>query len=418
MEDISTPRREPFGSNPNVGEAGRATQRRILAAATEAFATHGYVRTSVEAITDLAGCSRPTFYQYFSGKEDLHRRLAARFGAGLASLLDHITAITPDREGRDQLHEWLEGLGDIHDRYRPIADNFAAAVRTDDQMATGSATLSAAYRRRLVQVIVDPPSGPLAIEAQATAINALAYGASVCRGQIGDVSAVRLTSALADLLHRSIFGAIAGVNVGAAVRGTTVGVVVDAAPPATLDADRQARGLATRTRLIDAAATAFGTLGYEGVRVDDISSEAGVSHGTFYRYFADKDAIFAEHADAATGEITELLRRWPLAPGEETEWANDYYKLFSRRGGVIACLPEAGAAGLPSASRSRQEVSLALQAALDTRDFGDTDADVVICFALLESLAATAFRELGISIQDAIDATALILHRGVFGAPA
>jgi hypothetical protein len=84
---------------------------------------------------------------------------------------------------------------------------------------------------------------------------------------------------------------------------------------------------------------------------------------------------------------------------------------------VIACLPEASAAGLPGALRSRQSVSLALQAALDTRDFGDTDADVVICFALLENLAATAFRELGISVDDAIEATALILRRGVFGAP-
>ena len=67
MEEISTSRRAPFGTNPTVGEAGRATQVRILAAANEAFASNGYARTSVEAITDLAGCSRPTFYQYFSG---------------------------------------------------------------------------------------------------------------------------------------------------------------------------------------------------------------------------------------------------------------------------------------------------------------------------------------------------------------
>lgn len=415
MEEITSSRRAPFGANPTVGEAGRATQQRILTAASEAFAANGYAQTSVEAITALAGCSRPTFYQYFSGKEDLHRRLATRFGAELAGALDRMGPITADPAGRDELRGWLAGLSDVHGRYRAVADNFTASVRTDDRMVTGSTTLSSAYRTRLCRSIVDPPLGAVPLEVQAAAINAVAYGAAVYRHRIGTVGAARMTDAVADLIHRSIFGAIEGVNLTEARPGTTR---PPAAAPGTTAGDepaRRSRGLATRSDLLTASAAAFATLGYDGVRVDDIATEAGVSHGTFYRYFPDKVAIFSEHVEAATDEVVALLDDWPLVSGEESEWARAYYDAFARIGGIVSCLPEARAAGLEAATRSRLQVAHAMQQGLDTRDFGDTDADVVSCFALLEGFAASAFRGLGVTVDEAVAATALILGRGVFG---
>ena len=51
------------------------------------------------------------------------------------------------------------------------------------------------------------------------------------------------------------------------------------------------KGLATRERLLSAAEIVFGHNGYEQSRVADIVAEAGMSHGLFYRHFADKDAI-------------------------------------------------------------------------------------------------------------------------------
>jgi AcrR family transcriptional regulator len=44
-------------------------------------------------------------------------------------------------------------------------------------------------------------------------------------------------------------------------------------------------------RLLEAAENVFGLRGYENTRVADIVAEAGISHGMFYRHFADKDAI-------------------------------------------------------------------------------------------------------------------------------
>ncbi|MFC4292583.1 TetR/AcrR family transcriptional regulator [Sphingorhabdus arenilitoris] len=61
-------------------------------------------------------------------------------------------------------------------------------------------------------------------------------------------------------------------------------VVEDHLPPTR-------KGKATREKLLAAAAVIFGKLGYDAARISDIVKKAGISHGLFYRHFADKDAI-------------------------------------------------------------------------------------------------------------------------------
>ncbi|HXG28691.1 MAG TPA: TetR/AcrR family transcriptional regulator [Nevskiales bacterium] len=55
-----------------------------------------------------------------------------------------------------------------------------------------------------------------------------------------------------------------------------------------------ARGEATRTRLLDAAEQAFGTLGFHNASIADITRTADVGQGTFYLYFQSKEDIFRE----------------------------------------------------------------------------------------------------------------------------
>ena len=55
-----------------------------------------------------------------------------------------------------------------------------------------------------------------------------------------------------------------------------------------------ARGVETRTRLLEAAEEVFGDLGYHDASIVKITEAAGVGQGTFYLYFASKKEIFDE----------------------------------------------------------------------------------------------------------------------------
>ena len=55
-----------------------------------------------------------------------------------------------------------------------------------------------------------------------------------------------------------------------------------------------ARGERTRRRILDAAETVFGELGYYEASVSEITRQAGVAQGTFYIYFHSKREIFVE----------------------------------------------------------------------------------------------------------------------------
>ncbi len=54
------------------------------------------------------------------------------------------------------------------------------------------------------------------------------------------------------------------------------------------------RGRRTREALLAAARDVFERDGFLDARITDISSEAGVAHGTFYKYFSSKEDVFAE----------------------------------------------------------------------------------------------------------------------------
>ncbi|MFD4032186.1 TetR/AcrR family transcriptional regulator [Streptomyces sp. NPDC058637] len=66
---------------------------------------------------------------------------------------------------------------------------------------------------------------------------------------------------------------------------------------------RQARGEARIAQLLKAAARVFCVSGYNGASTNAIAREAGVSPGTLYQFFPNKEAIAIELGD-------QLLHRW------------------------------------------------------------------------------------------------------------
>src|SRR5690348_12613005 len=69
-----------------------------------------------------------------------------------------------------------------------------------------------------------------------------------------------------------------------------------------------------RTQILDAAMVCFANRGFHLTSMHDISTEAGISVGLIYRYFANKEAVISAMADHHKKEIQALLERARQAP--------------------------------------------------------------------------------------------------------
>ena len=67
------------------------------------------------------------------------------------------------------------------------------------------------------------------------------------------------------------------------------------------------RGRRTREKLLTAARREFEERGYAGTRMADIARAAGVSHGTTYTWFADKEAVLRAIVDEMLAEVYAAL---------------------------------------------------------------------------------------------------------------
>lgn len=64
-----------------------------------------------------------------------------------------------------------------------------------------------------------------------------------------------------------------------------------------------------RLQILAAARRVFARRGYAQSTIDDIVAEAGVARGTFYLYFEDKRAVFAELIDRFAQQISVAIMR-------------------------------------------------------------------------------------------------------------
>jgi len=74
---------------------------------------------------------------------------------------------------------------------------------------------------------------------------------------------------------------------------------------------RQERSRHTVKRILDAAARIFHEHGYAGATTNDIADEAGVSVGSLYQYFPNKDALLValtkQHIESSTVGLAGLI---------------------------------------------------------------------------------------------------------------
>lgn len=102
--------------------------------------------------------------------------------------------------------------------------------------------------------------------------------------------------------------------------------------PTHSKAERSASGQETESAILQAAETVFSQKGFFGTTVAEIVERAGVSRGTFYLYFKNRDEVFSAILARVVGEMFMLSASHQSgSPQERLEGANRAYLEIFRR---------------------------------------------------------------------------------------
>jgi AcrR family transcriptional regulator len=106
------------------------------------------------------------------------------------------------------------------------------------------------------------------------------------------------------------------------------------------------RGRRTRENLLASARAVFERRGYTGTRMADIAKEAGVSHGTVYTWFADKEAVLRALVGDIVAEVFAALAIGDEVPEPQQrmlEANRRYLAAYRRHGRMLEVVEEAAA---------------------------------------------------------------------------
>lgn len=170
-------------------------RERIQAAALELFAAHGVQQTSLQAIAERLGVTKPALYYHFGSRADLLRSLAQPLIEDVESLLD-------EDEARDAVdpRALLARYFDVTMTHRAVTTVVLRDAATVAELDL--APRVQAWRRRLT-VLLAGPDAPLS--AQARAIVAL--------GGIGDCIAMFADRPVAELRPAVLDAACAALGI-------------------------------------------------------------------------------------------------------------------------------------------------------------------------------------------------------------
>jgi len=106
------------------------------------------------------------------------------------------------------------------------------------------------------------------------------------------------------------------------------------------------RGRRTRENLLAAGRRVFEQRGYANTRMSDIATAAGVSHGTVYTWFDDKEALLRALVDDIVTEVFAALAIGDEVPEPEQrmlEANRRYLAAYRRHGRMLEVVEEAAA---------------------------------------------------------------------------
>jgi AcrR family transcriptional regulator len=422
-----------------VGVRGQRAQQRILEAALQVFGEVGYHRCGVARITEIAGCSRAAFYQYFSSREDVFRHLSGQVARQLAASAEALDPIAPGAAGWQTLRTWVGRHLDIYRRYEPVFRVFESAAESDEVVATGAARVGerhvAGLQAKLTTTSLPSRRAGELVGLLNSVVTRMRRQTDILRRDLPEAISTdeRVDVALTDVVHRTLFGLDPAVNVHDApapapgygpesraesrARGAALlGSLQAAAAPK----DFTPAGARTLDLLLKAGHDVLVTRGYERTRVDDITDVAEVSHGAFYRYFENKGHLVRLLGLQALQQVSAAFDEIPGVAGEPgqassatlRQWLRRYSAAHASHVAMIrvwmdatADDPKLGAESAATLDWGRRR----LVRFLAPRGFGDVECEALIAVGLVDLVGARG------NDKAAIEAGALVIERGLLG---
>lgn len=100
------------------------------------------------------------------------------------------------------------------------------------------------------------------------------------------------------------------------------------AVPAAAGGRREATKAANRAAILRAGREVFGELGYGAASVRDVVRRAGLAAGTFYNYFADKEAVFRAIVDEVGAEAGSRVAAARARAATPHSFVEDAYRAY------------------------------------------------------------------------------------------
>jgi AcrR family transcriptional regulator len=181
-------------------------------------------------------------------------------------------------------------------------------------------------------------------------------------------------------------------------------------------------------KLLAAGREVLAQSGYQPARVDDIVRVAKLSHGTFYRYFTDKEDLMHALARECVAEMVDLavslgpVDDGPAGLAELRRWLGAFVDTYRRHGMVIRVFMEErnldrDLFALGSAAFGKINASFVARLAAVPRAVPlDLQTAAAALLAMVER-----FTYLAMSLKfvepdtEAFDTLAVLVHRGFFG---
>jgi AcrR family transcriptional regulator len=404
-------RRPPYGRNPTLAALGVRARQEIVQAARELFARNGYQLTTVESIGEATGRSGAAVYQYFGGKSEIFSIFLREAGDEMAALGERFPLLTDDHAGRAALQDWIGEVIGTLDRHAGTFQLWAQVQFSDPGLAAlGQQNLNGFQKSlldRLTAAGTHPPM-PAITPVGILSVVQWSYFLSVARGSA--VSQQRLQHALATMLHAFLFTptrSIGGWPVTADdvdhLPSIPLGDAMGLRRPVT------ARGVGTVQRILLAAADRFRGTGFYGTSLSDIASTAGVSHGSVYTYWADRDALFttlSQDAVAAVELRVQALDAALATPEGLNGWLHGWVTMLGVHGAVLfVWTHEVEAPDLTELTdQMNKDVDAAATTVIDSLARGpvaDPEAMRIVVRAVLTDVPYVLSTQLGILERDA-----------------